>query len=209
MQNKNLKYYITGGILLLILIFFVNRCSKEEIIKEVPIKVYIPGVSGKSDTIYKPIPLITTKDSLVYKDKILYTENPYNKELADKYISLKEETEKLQAYLKSIQIKEYSIPFEDNNIKIIGHFKTQGELLSTHYDYDIKPREITVLVPQKETQLALYAGGGIESNTKLDKAIFNAQIGIQNKKGDIYTFQIGTDKSIQVGYQFRIFNIKK
>ena len=209
MQNKNLKYYIAGGILLLILIFFVNRCSKEEIIKEVPVKVYVPGVSGKSDTIYKPVPLISIKDSLIYKDKILYTENPYDKELADKYISLKGETERLQVYLKTIQIKEYSIPFEDDNIKITGHFKTQGELLSTQYDYDIKPKEIIALVPQKETKLALYAGGGIGTNIDLNKVIFNAQIGIQNAKGDIYTVQYGTDKSIQVGYQFRIFNIKR
>lgn len=209
MQKNNLKYYIAGIIMILILIFFVGRCSKDDIIKTYPVKIIVPGVSGKSDTINNPIPLITTKDSLVYKDKVLYTENPYNKELANKYLSLKSETDKLHEYLKTIQIKEYSIPFEDDNIKITGHFKTQGELLSTQYDYDIKPKEIIALVPQKETKLALYAGGNVGTNIDLNKAIFNAQIGIQNAKGDIYTIQYGTDKSIQVGYQFRIFNIKK
>lgn len=209
MQNNNLKYYIVGGILLLILIFFIGRCSKPVEVKTIPIKVQVPGISGSSDTIYKPVPLISYKDSLVYKDTTLFTENPYNKELADKYTSLKGETERLQEYLKSIQIKEYKVPYEDEYIKITGNFKTQGELLSTQYDYDIKPREITALVPQKETKLALYAGGGIGTNLQLDKAVFNAQLGLQNAKGDIYTIQYGTDKTIQVGYQFRIFNIKK
>ena len=98
-MNSNIKYIIIG-IVVLLTAFFIGRWispTETEIVK-----VTIPELSGKSPIIINPKPLIQFKDSLIYKDSLIITENPFNKDLAVKYINLESETDRLKEYIKSI-----------------------------------------------------------------------------------------------------------
>lgn len=199
----NIKYIVIG-ILILILSFFIGRWTSPKETKIV--KVTIPELSGNSPIIINPKPLIQVKDSLIYKDSLIVTENPFNKELADKYINLESETERLKEYIKSIELRKYKIPFENDTIRIIGDVEVQGELKSLKYNWFIKQRTIDIPVDIKKPTMNLLLGGSVSNTVKLDKFNFNANVGIQRKNGDLILGSYGVfDKSIQVGY---LINLK-
>ena len=202
-MNLNIKYTIIG-ILILILSFFIGRWTSP--IETKTVKVTIPELSGKSPIIINPKPLIQFKDSLVYKDSLIITENPFNKDLADKYINLESETERLKEYIKSIEVRKYKIPFENDTIKIIGNVEVQGELKSLNYDWTIKQKILDIPIEIKKPTMNLLLGGSVSNSIELDKFNFNANVGIQRKNGDLILGSYGLlDKSIQVGY---LINLK-
>jgi len=202
-MNLSIKYIIIG-IVILIISFFIGRWTSPMETKIV--KVIIPETSGKSPIIINPKPLIQTKDSLIYKDSLIITENPFNKELADKYISLESETERLKEYIKSIELRKYQIPFENDTIKIVGDVEVQGELKSLKYNWTIKRRSLDIPVEIKKPTMNLLLGGSVSNTIKLDKFNINANVGIQRKNGDLILGSYGVfDKSIQLGY---LINLK-
>lgn len=202
-MNNNIKYIIIG-IAILLLSFFIGRWTSPKEIKN--IKVTVPASSGKSPIIINSKPIIQRKDTFIYKDSLIVTENPFNKELADKYIKLESETAKLTAYLSTIQIRKYQEPFENDSIKIIGDIEVQGELKSIKYNWTIKQRTINTPVEIKKPTMNLLLGGSVSNTIKLDKFNFNANLGIQRKNGDLILGSYGVfDKSIQVGY---LINLK-
>ena len=202
-MNLNIKYTIIG-ILILILSFFIGRWTSP--IETKTVKVTIPELSGKSPIVINPKPLIQFKDSLVYKDSLIITENPFNKDLADKYINLESETERLKEYIKSIEVIKYKIPFENDSIKIIGNIEVQGELKSLNYDWTIKQKILDIPIEIKKPTMNLLLGGSVSNSIELDKFNFNANVGIQRKNGDLILGSYGLlDKSIQVGY---LINLK-
>lgn len=202
-MNTSIKYIIIGIVALLIS-FFIGRWTSPTEIKN--IKVTIPEISGKSPITINPKPLTQVRDSLIYKDSLIVTENPFNKELADKYISLESETERLKEYIKSIELRKYQIPFENDTIKIIGDVEVQGELKSLKYNWTIKQRTLDIPVQIKKPTMNLLLGGGVSNTVDLNKFNINANIGIQRKNGDLILGSYGIfDKSIQVGY---LINLK-
>ena len=197
-MNLNIKYIIIGIVVLLIS-FFIGRWTSPTETKI--IKVTIPESSGKSPIIINPKPLIQIKDSLIYKNSLIITENPFNKELADKYTKLESEKERLIEYLNSIQIRKYEVPFENDSIKIVGNIEIQGELKSLKYDWLIKQKTLNIPVEIKKPTMNLLLGGSVSNTIKLDKFNFNANLGIQRKNGDLILGSYGVfDKSIQLGY---------
>ena len=197
-MNLTIKYIIIG-IIALIASFFIGRWTSPT--ENKIIKVTIPATSGKSPIIINPKPLIQTKDSLIYKDSLIVTENPFNKELADKYINLESETERLKEFIKSIELRKYQIPFENDTIKIVGDVEVQGELKSLKYNWFIKQRIIDIPVEIKKPTMNLLLGGSVSNTVQLDKFNINANLGIQRKNGDLILGSYGVfDKLIQVGY---------
>ena len=202
-MNLNIKYIIIGIVVLLIS-FFIGRWTSPTETKTV--KVTIPELSGKSPIIINPKPIISIKDSLVYKDTIIYTENPLDKELINRYVKLESEKDKLIAYLNSIQIRKYKIPFENDTIKIVGDVEVQGELKSLKYNWFIKQRIIDVPVEIKKPTMNLLLGGSISNTVDLNKFNINTNVGIQRKNGDLILGSYGVfDKSVQIGY---LINLK-
>ena len=195
---SNIKYIIIGIVALLIC-FFIGRWTSP--IETKIVKVTIPATSGKSPIIINPKPLIQTKDSLIYKDSLIITENPFNKELADKYINLESETERLKEFIKSIELRKYQIPFENDTIKIVGDLEVQGELKSLKYNWTIKQRSLDIPIEIKKPTMNLLLGGSVSNTIDLNKFNINANVGIQRKNGDLILGTYGVfDKSIQLGY---------
>lgn len=207
--NKSL-IMIIAIILLLGLSFLAGRCSNEGTKEIVPIEVVLPEKTGKSDTIkdIKPFPS-KVKDSIIWKDSILITENPFNNKLAQDYIDLEKryasidlEKERLKKYLESIQIKEYSIPIENEYILTTNNMTVQGELLSFQQDFKLKERKVDVNVPIKKN-LEFFAGAEIGNNLDLDKFVVKGNLMMQNKKGNIVNLSYDTEERIWLGFAFK------
>lgn len=208
LKHKLILYTI---ILSLLIIVFVQRsCSAQT--SQVKQKVIIPEKVGEFKT---PTAIINNKgkkDSIVYKDKVVVTENPFNKKLAEDFILSQKENDSLKAlklYLNAIEEREQTYVFDNKDTKLEIYTKTRGEILKLTPKYTIKEREETVLVKNKETVFALYAGGGISNNISLSNFIAEAHVGLQNKSGDIISAGYDTQKNISIKYSRQIFKIKK
>lgn len=203
--------YIT--IVFLVGVIFTQRSCAPQIEKyNSRQEVMIPkkeGVFLKPSLVIKEAP---KKDSIKWNDRIIKTENPIDKKLANDYIQAQKENDSLKAlnlYLKAIGEHEDTYVFDDKNLKLEVSTKTRGEILSIKSKYEIKERVEVVPVRQKETKFALYTGVSLEYITDLNRLTPKASLGFQNKKGDILSVEMGLDKSIQVGYSFRLINIKR
>lgn len=204
--------YVT--IVSLIAIIFMQRSCAPQIEKyNSRQEVVVPKKEGDFS---KPVTIIKRsvirKDSIIWKDKIIKTENPINKKLAEDYIKAQKERDSLKAlnlYLKAIEEKEETYVFNNKDLKLEIDTKTRGSILSIKPKYEIKEREQVVPVKQKETKFALYTGASLEYITSLEKLTPKASIGIQNSKGSILSVEMGLDKSVQIGYSVRLINIKR
>ncbi len=208
------KNYITTGLCFLLLIitsYFIGRCTADcKIIKQ--ISVTTPVIKGNSTTIINPKPIIGSKDVYFYEKDTIYTENPFNKELADRYTKLENERDKLEAYLTSIQLNKYTIPFEDENVSIIGNFETQGKLLSSNYEYTLKSKTYTteLEVPKiKERLFSINVGGGFFLNKELDKIEPSINLDFINKSNNILSLGYGSEGTFSAKYSINLINIKK
>lgn len=197
---------------LLSVIFMQRSCASQIKQYNASQQVVIPEKKGEID---KPVAIIhekSKKDVVEYKGKTIITENPVNKKLVEDYIKAQKENDSLKAlnlYLNAIGEKNETRVFDnkDLNLKVIT--KTRGEILEMKVDYTRKPFNEIVPVVQKETKFALYAGASLDYTSEINKLTPKAIIGLQNRKGDILSVGVGTDKSIQLGYSFRLINIKR
>lgn len=175
-------------------------------------RVLIPEKKGEFE---KPVTIIKyrKRDSIVYKEgDTVFTENPVNRDLAERFKKLQKEKDSLSTfklYVDAIQEREQTQVFDNKDIKLEVYTKTRGTILEVKPKYIIKEREELVEVKTKQTVLAVYAGTEVKSTTSLEKVSLGASIGIQSKSGTIISAGIFTDKTIQVGIKFRILNIKK
>jgi hypothetical protein len=205
---KIIPYLVIIG--LLVYIFILPETKQNKTLTQ---KVIIPEKKGE---IKNPVVIIKhkgIKDSIIWRDKIIRTENPVNKKLAKDFILSQKENDSLKSlklYLDAIEEVDGTYVFNDKYLNIELTTKTRGEILKISSKYTIKEREEIVQVKQKETVFAIYAGAGLNTTTTLEKLTPEVNLGFQNKKGDIITFKYGiTDKSVGVGYSLRILNYKK
>jgi hypothetical protein len=211
MTDLKHKLILYTTILSLIVIIFVQRsCSAQT--SQSKQKIIVPEKKGEFTN---PSAILNTKgkkDSIVYKDKIVRTENPFNKKLAEDFILSQKENDSLKAlklYLNAIEEREQTYVFDNKDTKLEIYTKTRGEILKITPKYIIKEREEIVMVKNKENVFALYAGGGISNSTSLNNFAAEAHIGMQNKSGDIISAGYDTQKNISIRYYRQIFKIKK
>ena len=113
-----------------------------------------------------------------------------------------------ELYRLATELKLFESQFEDENLKLtINGIIAGNEVKEITPTYTIKKREIEV--PKKETKFRMLAGVGLGNTLTFDKPIFNANVGFQNKKGNIINFGYDTESRILVGYNFSIFKIDK
>jgi hypothetical protein len=200
MININ-KVYISIGIILIIISFFIGRFTVGTI--DTKIKVTVPEVKNTSELIINPEPVKNKiKDSIVYKDSVIY-HTKFNKALAQDFINTTSDIEKLNKFISAVELNEYEIPYDDEFLSTKSYIKTEGKVISFRQDYVIKERKIglDVKVPAKVNFLI---GSSVENTIKLDE--FNIKVlgGIQRKNGDIILGGYGLNKTIEVGYLFKL-----
>jgi len=190
------QFYRTTTIISIIIILFLVNCQREKEIIKVPVRIEvpIPGVEGKTDTIYVPKPILVE----VPKETDTHL---------DAYLATRDSLERLRLYLDAITIREYRNEFEDDTIRIDTWSRVRGELLAQSNEYFIKPRTITfdtvidVQIPQFN-ELFLYGGG---KYSFIDKSMgFELKLILKNKKNNLLSIGIDSDGMVSGGYGFKI-----
>lgn len=146
----------------------------------------------------KSKPIIEYKNNEVNKELAL--EN-YNLQIA--YINASDSIERLKLYIDAIQLKRFEKTFENDDLSATIKGISQGEVKDLGFDYKIKPQPIPV------TKFRLLAGINVSNTLLFDKPLFNANLGFQNRKGNIVEFGYDTEKRINIGYKQSIFKIVK
>lgn len=211
-QNSLLKEaakYL-GWVLLFVALWF-RGCEATP--TPVTAKVIVPEVKGKfapikpNHTNVKGPEKDQEKPVIQWKDKIITIENPLNIDLANKYIMAKDSIERLNLYLKSIELKKFSSHFDDEFLTLNIDGIVQGEVQEITPSYTIKKREIQV--KPKETVFRVLGGLEVGNNVNLDNFAVKGNLLFQNKKGNLFSGSFDTNQTIWIGYNASIFSIKK
>lgn len=205
-MKVNVTNILLGVLIVLFAYNFLIGNNEEEIIEDVTIvteektgevsetleeikETEAEVVYIKGDTVIKEVVIVDQE----YKEK-------YQKAIADN-----DSLEAYNLYLKSIKIRTYDKLVVDNNdIAIRLKSKVRGELLSYSAIYTIKSDSITYTpeIIKVRPRATLLVGVEVKLPTVIgqDNIAFKVNLGLQNKKGNIYSIAIDTNQNIYIGY---------
>jgi hypothetical protein len=194
-----------GWILLFIVLFF-RGCNTDPQIAE-KIKIQTKEVKGKTiiktNIVHVPITkkVRDTTGTGFYVAQIdkLFEEN---NQMQLEFMKM-DSVAKIQAYKKAIEINAFKERFSDNYIDAYVSGEVAGEVKQMRFDYTIKPQTLNVDAPKPKNHL--YLGVNVANNLQLNKPLFSAGLGIQNKRGNILNFSFDTEKRIGIGYYKKLF----
>jgi hypothetical protein len=197
-------------IVLLFVIFIQRSCSNKVLPSVQNTEVIIPAQHGSFNAL-KPIKVHDTiiKDSIVFKDKKITIVNPLDKQLVVDYLKAKDSIQKLHLFMNAVKINKYSQNFDNKDINLTVEAESVGTINYIKPTYTIKEKKVEVSVPVKQTVFALYTGVETYNNASLSNFVVKVDLGIQNRRGDIYSAGFDTNKNIFIGYKLRLINIKK
>lgn len=197
-MNTNFKHITTLYIIIGLLLFslFLQRSYPNDTVKVKNLIQY--------DTIFKPVPskpVVITKYKTIRGKDVLIPGKIDTIEV--KVFEKAVDTTKLNMFIDARKIRSYTTDFNNNDADISIYTETKGELLK------IIPT-VTIKQPKaKETIFAMYAGLEVYNDLKLSNPGIKIDIGIQNKKGDIFTGGYDTNQNIYIGYKKQLFKIRK
>jgi hypothetical protein len=200
---ENLKWL--GWVVLFIVLWF-RGCNPEPQFAE-KIKIQTKEVKGKTiiknNIVHVPITkkVRDTFGTGFYVNQIdkLFEEN---QQMQLEFMKM-DSVAKIQAYNKAIEIKAFKQQFSDNYIDAYVSGNVAGEVKEMRFDYTIKAQTISVDAPKPKNHL--YLGVNVANNLQLNKPLFSAGLGLQNKKGNILNFSFDTEKRIGIGYYKKLF----
>jgi len=197
-MSYNLKHLATLYVLIGLLIFslFLQRSCSNKIIK--------PQEVIKYDTIFKPVvskPTVVTKYKTAKGKDILIPGKIDTVEV--KVFEQSVDTIKLKMFVDATRIRSYTTQFNKNDADISIYTETKGELLKIVPTITIKQSKV------KDVVFAMYGGIEVYNNLQLSNPGVKVDLGIQNKKGDIFTGGYDTNQNIYIGFKKQLFNIKK
>lgn len=205
---------ILGWPLFIILLCFNLYSNKSTVTTKVVIPEF-KGVFESKKPDQKPLEWPEKgleKPTIKWNNQVIKVENPINIDLANQYVRAKDSIERLNLYIKSIQLNRFSSKFEDENLLLNIDGIVQGEIQEITPSYTIKPKEVPVEIKQKETYLRMWIGASLGINKELDRGVYKFDIDFQNKKGDIFSGEYmrvnGQDFGL-VGIKKSILNLKR
>lgn len=125
-----------------------------------------------------------------------------NDSLRQNFATLPEDL-KQKEYEKVIEPKLFEQKYDNKDLTASFNGVVVGNIKEVKFTYEIKPKETPV------TKFRLLAGVGIANTITFDKPLFNANLGFQNKKGNILRVGYDSEKRFLVGYDLSIFKITR
>ena len=200
-MSANFKHLTTLYVIIGLLIFslFLQRSCRNNKQSFQKVKTVV-----QYDTIFKPS---ESKTKVITKYKTLKGKDIYIVGKIDtvevKVFEKATDSVQFNMFTNATKIRSYKNDFSDNDADISIYTETKGELLKIVPTVHIKQ------VKKVETKFALYTGVGLSNNLQFNNFSVQANIGLQNKKGDILSISYDTQQNIGIGYSFRLINIKK
>lgn len=107
------------------------------------------------------------------------------------------------------QLNNFSAKFENDDIEINMNGVAEGTVKEITPSYKIKERKIETTVKEKQVAFRMLGGVEVGNTLVLDNFAVKANLMFQNKKGNIFSASMDTNKAIWVGYSASIFSIKR
>lgn len=191
-MSTTLKISILLNIILGIIIYFTfGRCKQPlPIVTYVNRVIEVPAKSGILPVILNP-PEIKTEVRII------------NKDLLKEYIAKQDSASKTEIFKEAITEREYNLNFKDSLVNIDVYAKTEGVLLEIKPSYTIYPSKVItkdkiITLPSKPKNSIL---AGVEASLPTDVYPYiKTSIYFQNKKSNIITIGVDTNRSIWFGY---------
>lgn len=191
-MSTTLKISILLNIILGIIIYFTfGRCKQSlPIVTYVNRVIEVPAKSGILPVILNP-PEIKTEVRII------------NKDLLKEYIAKQDSASKTEIFKEAITEREYNLNFKDSLVNIDIYAKTEGVLLEIKPSYTIYPSKVItkdkiITLPSKPKNSIL---AGVETSLPTDVYPYiKTSIYFQNKKSNIITIGVDTNRSIWFGY---------
>jgi hypothetical protein len=205
-SNKRINYLTWLGWVILFIVLWFRGCSPDPQIAE-KIKVVTKEVKGKTiiktNIVHVPITkkVRDTSGTGFYVAQIdkLFEEN---NQMQLEFMKM-DSIAKIQAYAKATEINAFKEQFDDKYINAQVSGEVSGKIHAMKFDYTIKPQTISVDAPKPKNHL--YLGVNVANTIQLNKPLFSAGLGIQNKRGNILNFSFDTEKRIGIGYYKKLF----
>lgn len=186
-----LKYWkeVIIAVLILALILSFTKCQPEEKTTATTrdVEVKIPEIKGEFEKPSKETELPSSgKDSIVFRNKVIYTTHPIDKVLAERLKKAKDSIEILNIAIEASQIRENITDFSNDDIELKVYTKVQGQLKEVKPQYKIKERTaivqektITKTVIEKDPSGIILGGGYNHSLDTQTKSSFEANAGVR------------------------------
>jgi len=200
----------SGWVAFAVLILFLKSCEGKTIQTAT---VVVPEIKGKFES-KKPDHTQIAKDDVVKKGDNVYIENPINEklltenELLQKDFFEADSLNKVLMYEKAIQLNAFSSDFDDEFLKLNVSGVVRGEVQEITPSYTIKERKVTTEIKCKETVFRLLGGAEIGNNLQFNDFTVKGNLMFQNKSGGIFSASYDTNKTIYVGYNFSLIDLK-
>lgn len=191
-MSTTLKISILLNIILGVIIYFTfGRCKQPlPVVTYVDRVIEVPAKSGILPVILNP-PEIKTEVRII------------NKDLLKEYIAKQDSASKTEIFKEAITEREYNLNFKDSLVNIDIYAKTEGVLLEIKPSYTIYPSKVItkdkiITLPSKPKNSIL---AGVEASLPTDVYPYiKTSIYFQNKKSNIITIGVDTNRSIWFGY---------
>lgn len=204
--NKRINYLTWLGWVLFFIVLFFRGCNTELQTTE-KIKVVTKEIKGKTiiktNIVHVPITKKVRDTAGVgfYVGQIdkLFAEN--NK-MQLEFIKM-DSLQQIEAYNKAIEINAFKERFQDSYIDAYVSGNVAGEVKEMRFNYTIKSRTTEVDLPKVKNKY--FVGFGVSNNSQFNAPLFNASIGIQNKKSNILSIGFDSEKRIGLNYFIKLF----
>lgn len=204
--NKRINYLTWLGWVLFFIVLFFRGCNTELQTTE-KIKVVTKEIKGKTiiktNIVHVPITKKVRDTAGVgfYVGQIdkLFAEN---NRMQLEFIKM-DSLQKIEAYNKAIEIKAFKERFQDSYIDAYVSGNVAGEVKEMRFNYTIKSRTTEVDLPKVKNKY--FVGFGVSNNSQFNAPLFNASIGIQNKKSNILSIGFDSEKRIGLNYFIKLF----
>lgn len=217
-RKSNVNFALLVIISILMLLQFFRGCNSG---KTEPKTVIVPEIKGNFNQVKPEQKAVTEIGQILSKNKKSKNDKSNdeflqkqinqllqeNKQLNDAYANASDSLRNT-LYNKAIEIKSFNHDFENDTIKITANGLVRGEIQTIGLDYKIKSRKLEIK-PEKQTFLRVLVGFEIGNNKSLDNFSTKANLGFQNRKGNLLTISADTDQRFYIGYNFSILNLKK
>lgn len=218
MKQLDLKKTVNGVLYLGWILFFIclwlKGCSKSEPCETKVVTVTIPAKQGEL------VPQKPSHVEVVFDKKTPKSNNNHlkikideldkeNKKMQEDFAKEKDSLKRIIMYNEAIKINKFETTFEDDNLLLNIDGLVRGEVQSISPSYIIKEQKIKTQVPIPIVKFRLLAGVEVGNNLIFTKPLFGANIGFQNKKGNILRAGYDSEERIKIGYDFSIFKISK
>jgi hypothetical protein len=204
--NKRINYLTWLGWILFFIVLFFRGCNPEPQFAEKK-KIQTKEVKGKTiiktNIVHVPITkkLRDTAGVGFYVSQIdkLFEEN--NK-MQLEFMQM-DSLQQIEAYNKAIEINAFKQSFDDDYINAQVSGEVSGKIHAMKFDYTIKAQTLEVDAPKVRNHI--YLGVNVANSLSLNKSLFGASIGIQNKKSNILSIGFDSEKRIGLNYFVKLF----